>query len=201
MDREIEMQYFDTLTRLEGKEYITSFIAFRAAPTVKRLKPSSLMTFSKRNKNHLYLWDKYKNEICKELKVEYFELKEKLESKTVLFYNRKMLKRFLANIDSQMFIKKFGYEDSMTIEEKLQLLKKRFEKSCPHEIGIFLGYPVEDVKGFIMHRGKQCLMCRYWKVYENPERAQNLFSIYDTARISIARSVINYGGKALTNYL
>ncbi|MDO4518091.1 MAG: DUF3793 family protein, partial [Bacillota bacterium] len=58
----------------------------------------------------------------------------------------------------------------------------------PHEIGLFLGYPPEDVKGFIDDKesdlGKACGACRncksvgYWKVYHNPEEAEKIFNRY-----------------------
>ena len=37
----------------------------------------------------------------------------------------------------------------------------------PHEIGVFLGYPLDDVKGFIKNEGKKYLMIGYWKVYSD----------------------------------
>jgi hypothetical protein len=44
----------------------------------------------------------------------------------------------------------------------------------PHEIGLFLGYPPKDVEGF-MHSRDDCLLCGLWKVYDNPEGAQEQF--------------------------
>lgn len=39
----------------------------------------------------------------------------------------------------------------------------------PHEIGLFLGYPLGDVIGFIENHGQNCLCSGVWKVYTNPE--------------------------------
>ncbi len=47
----------------------------------------------------------------------------------------------------------------------------------PHEIGCFLGYPAEDVLGFI--RKEECKYRGIWKVYGDVEYAKNLFAIYD----------------------
>lgn len=47
----------------------------------------------------------------------------------------------------------------------------------PHEIGLFLSYPPEDVYGFIHHRGEEkCSGC--WKVYGDVEAAQRTFDRY-----------------------
>lgn len=48
----------------------------------------------------------------------------------------------------------------------------------PHEIGLFLGYPAEDVSGFIRH-GARCAKCvGTWKVYGDEESARKKFALY-----------------------
>ena len=42
-------------------------------------------------------------------------------------------------------------------------------------IGVFLGYPLEDVVGFIRHRGKCFTCCGCWKSYGDPAAAQQHF--------------------------
>ena len=46
----------------------------------------------------------------------------------------------------------------------------------PHEIGIFLDYPLADVVGFIKNRGKNSTFTGYWKSYQNPEQARAQFA-------------------------
>ena len=48
----------------------------------------------------------------------------------------------------------------------------------PHEVGVFLGYPPEDVDGFIGNRacGHKCVGC--WKVYGEEEAARKTFAKY-----------------------
>lgn len=70
-------------------------------------------------------------------------------------------------------------EKSNSICEKcLDKLKTRLE-SCegfPHEIGVFLGYPVSDVIGFINHKGENCKASGLWKVYDNENETLKLFA-------------------------
>lgn len=47
----------------------------------------------------------------------------------------------------------------------------------PHEIGLFLGYPPEDVDGF-MHRKQEAKISGHWKVYGDVEEAQRRFNLY-----------------------
>lgn len=61
----------------------------------------------------------------------------------------------------------------------VQLGKRLCEqKDFPHEIGLFLGYPLEDVQGFIEHHaeGYKCVGC--WKVYGDEEHARREFRRY-----------------------
>jgi hypothetical protein len=103
-----------------------------------------------------------------------------------------MLEKYLTNKNNIVFLNSLGYQEAVSLEEKLSLLKSRFAFACPHEVGIFLGFPVEDVKGFIDNKGKNYLLARYWKVYLNRQRAELLFKIYDQARVDAARAVIRY---------
>ena len=54
-------------------------------------------------------------------------------------------------------------------------LLKRFQSGAefPHEIGLFLSYPPEDVKGFLTDRDNYKAVC-LWKVYGDEEKAARL---------------------------
>ena len=49
------------------------------------------------------------------------------------------------------------------------------ESAFPHEIGLFLGYPLEDVKGFIQNKGQGYACCGLWKSYGDPRAARRYF--------------------------
>lgn len=74
----------------------------------------------------------------------------------------------------------YGYE-STDVERCLKHLRTRLEDyDCfPHEIGVFLGYPIEDVQGFIRYGGRNCKSCGVWKVYCNECEAQRLFDKFE----------------------
>ena len=52
-------------------------------------------------------------------------------------------------------------------------------KDFPHEIGLFLSYPPEDVKGFIENRAAKSKCTGHWKVYGDERRTRALFEKYD----------------------
>lgn len=70
-----------------------------------------------------------------------------------------------------------GYASVKATDCIVRLRKRlRQEKDFPHEIGIFLGYPPEDVEGFIRNKGKDCKCCGDWKVYGDVKRAKKCFA-------------------------
>ena len=71
-------------------------------------------------------------------------------------------------------------------------MKKRYEEfHCPHELGVFLGFPLNDVKDFINCSNKKCLSCKYWCVYNDVEAAEEIFSIYDRIKEYTANHILN----------
>ena len=62
----------------------------------------------------------------------------------------------------------------------------RTGEEFPHEIGLFLSYPPEDVKGFIENRAANYKLSGLWKVYPATEESEELFAKYKNARTSIA---------------
>ena len=87
-----------------------------------------------------------------------------------------MLEKELKQPGVLELLERYGYENS-DIDSCMKHLKYRLLKcTCfPHEIGVFLGYPLEDVKGFIDNKGKNCESCGVWKVYCNREEKDKLF--------------------------
>ena len=55
----------------------------------------------------------------------------------------------------------------------------------PHEIGLFLDYPLVDVIGFIRNTGKNCKCSGCWKAYGNAKEAEKTFCKYKNAEKSI----------------
>lgn len=96
----------------------------------------------------------------------------------LLVYRRAMLERCLAQTDVMVLLERFGYRRQETLEAKLERLGRRAagEDGFPHEIGLFLGYPVEDVEGFIRHGGGDYKLCGCWKVYGDVENASRQFA-------------------------
>ena len=81
------------------------------------------------------------------------------------------------------FLSGYGYGD-LEAAAALEQLRIRLRESSgfPHEIGIFLGYPLEDVRGFIEHAGQRCKCVGCWKVYGDECEAMKLFAKFKKCR-------------------
>ena len=100
---------------------------------------------------------------------------------SVLLYRGDLLQRCLGHPDARDMLRRFGYLGSAA--DMLGILRERYDlRHYPHEIGLFLGYPPEDVQGYIANSGKNYKLCRYWKVYGSTERASVMFAKIDAAR-------------------
>ena len=101
----------------------------------------------------------------------------------VYIYHERLLREQLCAPDVAAFLREYGYSENLSLTEMLSVLGKRLNcGSFPHEIGVFLGYPLEDVKGFIRNAGQNCLLCGVWKVYSEPEQAKQTFEQYGRCR-------------------
>ena len=101
----------------------------------------------------------------------------------VYVYRCSRLGADLARPEVINFLRQYGYQ-STDPEYALSLLAKRIreEEEFPHEIGLFLGYPLGDVVGFIENAGQNCRCTGCWKVYCNECEAVKLFAQYRKCR-------------------
>ena len=97
----------------------------------------------------------------------------------VYVYRPAQMDTLLKNCDVLHFLQIEGYRPG-TADALLAQLSQRLccEGDFPHEVGIFLGYPLADVVGFIQNHGQNFTACGHWKVYTDPVAAQQQFAHY-----------------------
>ncbi len=110
-------------------------------------------------------------------------------SALLLIYNETLLARRFADEEVRAMLTGFGYPADASLEECISILSERIRRKgdFPHEIGIFLDYPLEDVRGFIEHKGSNCKFCGCWKVYGCEESARRKFACYEKCRAYLCR--------------
>lgn len=108
----------------------------------------------------------------------------------ILVYQPQQLEALLAEQEASEYLQEIGYKAGSARSMLRQLgTKVSCSRDFPHEIGIFLGYPLADIKGFIANKGRNCKCSGYWKVYDDVERAQSLFDAYNKCRDRLLQAV------------
>lgn len=152
-------------------------LAEQCAPTLAGIKPANLFCWRDATTPDFARW----RETLAAYGVEFRTLKACPAAGYSLIYlfRTARLREILSGSSVRDFLRRLGYPDA-DFSAALEHLAVRFQNAeeFPHEIGIFLGYPLEDVTGFIEHRGKDYAYCGCWKVYGNPEEAKRRFAEY-----------------------
>ncbi len=178
---------------------IEEILAYNCAPCFAGIKPSNLVSVSMEEFKQI-------SSINLEfLKGKGFFIKVlcKCSKRVQLFlYHKESLSNFITQPEVVNALKIFGYSQNSSIEELLDILASRMDISqnsaiCkknsnfPHEIGLFLGYPAEDVIAYYRKKGKDCIFSGYWKVYSNAEKAAEIFSKYTECKKQFALQIQN----------
>ena len=87
------------------------------------------------------------------------------------------LSRDLQNSEAAELLRQEGYPCE-SCGKCLAAFARRLRsgEEFPHEIGLFLSYPPEDVKGFIENRAANYKLSGLWKVYGDEKKARELFA-------------------------
>lgn len=170
-------------------ENIETQLALQCAPLITGLKVSNLLIISKGN-------EKVVKRILNRTGISYYRLIQTRAKTTFLLFRRNELEEFLSDENVRNVLMKAGYK-SLQIDKILRTFSLRYEayiqgdKSFPHEMGLLLGYPVEDVVGFVENNGKNFLYSGYWKVYENQKAKVKLFDKFKVAEETLIHLLSN----------
>lgn len=163
------------------------------AATLAGHKAGSLFTYQLSKGD---LPDKYAQQLNETLRpkgVEVRLLKHCDKCCLVYVYRPLQLEKRLNSEGEKHFLENYGYGGCASMDEKLMLLARRIYcgNNFPHEIGLFLDYPLADVIGFINNKGGNCLCVGCWKAYSDEESARRRFALYEKCRQIYAKCYRN----------
>ncbi len=172
-------EVFEMVCQMNMKDVETR-MALQCAPVIEGIKISNLLIVPAENGRAVWM-------ILRNSGISCFRLLEGKSTVTFLLFRRQQLECFLNQERAQEILYSQGYR-----EKGLGVILRRFGEryqaymeqggSFPHEMGLLLGYPVEDVQGFMEHGGQQFLYSGYWKVYENVPEKKKTFQSFEDAR-------------------
>ena len=182
----MRQEVFEIVQKMD-KDNIRTQMALQCAPLITGLKVANLLIIPSKN-------EKYVGAILDGTDISYIRL-AKSECKTTFFlYREERLTVWLMRAENRALLTEAGY-GGIVLSDILQTIQIRYEayvqkgKAFPHEIGVLLGYPAEDVKGFVVNEGKNYLYSGYWKVYGDLSEAKQLFYKFDRAKEALIELV------------
>ncbi|MDD3795538.1 MAG: DUF3793 family protein [Lachnospiraceae bacterium] len=179
-------EIFEIVQGMDPKNIETQ-LAIQCAPLIAGLKISNLLIIQKACLRRI-------KRILRDTGISYCILLVTEEKATLLLYDEAQMQEYLLKQVISDFLKQMGYQ-SCLLEEVLAEFGNRYRKYrrkeilFPHEMGLLLGYPMEDVKGFIQNQGRNFLHTGYWKVYENLAEKLRLFQQFETAQKTVVKLV------------
>ena len=180
-------------------EVFQKHLVVYGASTLARMKTGSLFRIDKEEIPNGKECVHYFNQLCSPFGYKICILSENETSLLVYVYHARKLKSLLSCSYIQNFLSNYGYRADST-DTALKHLQNRLENQTtfPHEIGIFLGYPIRDVQAFMVPC-KKCLLIGYWKVYGNVKKSKKTFERFDCCRKTMETRIMQ--GESLQQIL
>lgn len=148
------MKFDNNFSCPASRDELLRYLLVKSSPVMMKVKPAMLVRISNcfkvKDFQAYEVFCSHQQAILDTLALDYMIMKNNGKDMQVMFYDPETLSNVLAVDDKKKFLKTMGYDCNLTTREYLEELRSRFtSQEFPHEIGIFLGYPLKDVKGFI----------------------------------------------------
>lgn len=176
-------------TSMDEEMKMSLLLAIHCAPILLGMKAANIMTVTRREFFRI-------EELLQGTAISYSFLKTKGDKGILYLYREGVIKNYLYLEDVRSFLKEYGYE-TQDFDKMLAHLSNRIrlysdgEIAFPHEIGIFLEYPLMDVKGFLENDGDNFIYSGYWKVYADAQNTLQKFREYDLVREFAVHAVVS----------
>lgn len=184
------LDFYRHIEDFSDLEYLIAILKLNLAPSISNIKVGNLINLRNTSRNLKNCWEKYKNYIIDDLKLDYFEFRNTEKSVLIYFYNNKRLFLKLKEKNIIEFLNSVGYKNCESLTDYFEILSFKFISGCPDEIGVFLGYPLKDVIDFKDNK-KKCKCIGYWKCYNNEKRALKTFNDYDNTKIIEIKKIVS----------
>ncbi|KDR96571.1 Protein of unknown function [Peptoclostridium litorale DSM 5388] len=163
--------------------FVRAFVS-NLGPVIAGVKPIHLFSISPSDKLKDEKIEKIHHYFsrCSKISYDIFECSDK--STKILFYNENTLDYVLSDQKNQRFLKSHGYPLNYTMDAYLgHLIEKMRECIDAHEMGIFFGYPLKDVMGFMGNPKLKFTKMAGWRVYGDPKKSDEVFANFNSAKL------------------
>ena len=151
----------------------------QCAPTLAGIKTGSLFTCPMGSWSVLLGQLRSWNGVFRKKGLRLLPLRVKNRRVLLYLYRPKLLARDLQSPEAAELLKSCGYAPLDGTSCLPMLIRRlKYSPKFPHEIGLFLGYPPEDVRGFMECGARRCKCTGCWKVYGDEAAAVRRFCQY-----------------------
>ncbi|MCD6525880.1 MAG: DUF3793 family protein [Desulfuromonas sp.] len=183
----------------DPRECLAAFLALGAAEVLAGVKPANLLRIPNHNNScgrNLYrLWQMHGRELLDNSPLVAATMRSDDSGALLLLYSPQIIQRRLNSRCAATFLSSLDYDVSGTIEHTLQQLASRFiGNEFPHEIGLFLGYPLKDVAAFMGRSHLPISSQRLWKIYGRSRRSETLADLYQHHHGVVATQLRHHRG-------
>lgn len=149
------------------------------SPTLAGIKTANLFSCRFVDENEMREHIRKLNGILIEKGIRVLPLRYQNNRALIYAYRPSRLLKDLGHHDACRLLEERGYTGETPERCLIQLIQKLGDGlEFPHEIGLFLGYPPEDVYGFIENKAEGYKCVGEWKVYGDADQARETFAKY-----------------------
>jgi hypothetical protein len=176
----------------EPRHCLASFLALESAEVLEGVKPANLVNLPNRvrpcGRNLYTLWRSEGRQVLAESGLAARELADRGDSLLLLLYSPAAIEELLRGPAAAGVLRRSGYGALNDADATLEELAGRCGGSgFPHEIGVFLGYPLKDVAAFMGWVQLPFACQTLWKVYGDPRPSLELAETFLCCRRQMAR--------------
>lgn len=171
-------------------------------PVILGSKPSEILNISSKDKDKKSKLNDINSFFSNCSKLTYNVINISDGGIRIIFINKISLSNVLNNKKCLNFLKFIGYPSEYNIDNYINILiNKLNSKDFPHEIGIFLGYPLKDVVGFMGYGNYKFCKTRYWRVYGDESISDKICNTFINDRSKMKSLLENKSLSQLRNVI
>lgn len=176
------------------RDCLASFLALELAEVLHGAKPANLVSLANKRRpcgRNLYLlWKEHGVALLKESGLKVKVLADRGTSVLLLCYREPALRSLLERKSVQVILARAGYREPRDFSRVLAELEERVAgDGFPHEIGVFLGYPLKDVVGFLGWAPLSFTCQGPWKIFGKPEESLRLAEVHRECRCRMSQKL------------
>lgn len=178
------------------QDCLAAFLVSSAAEVLRGVKPANLIRIVRRRLpcgRSLYgLWQDFGAQVLHGSALSALTLRDNDDGVLLLLYRPELLEVRLKGRTMRTFLQRMGYPAPGDLASCLRHLQKSFaDHNSPDEVGLFLGYPVKDVKRFMTGHPNPWQGRCLWRIYGPPSRSLRLYRRYCEERRQMTGQLIS----------